>query len=453
MKKRIFWLRILAVMSAGVLLLGGSLTASAVIIPFSNEVVTEDEGDHSVNVSEVSALKIMIGESFRLTAKADGLDAKKCEYAFYVRYNRTAWNTIRVYSKTDTAEFMPKETGSYEFCIKIRCNKKIYKRYYTCTVTRPIVNRSLISTSFLQRGSAVDLMGKASGGEGSFQFVYSVKRKEETEWTTLCEQSPAATLQWTPRESGEYDICIRAIDKIQSVQEKNFRLCVSSDGKRYPAEFTLTVEAPISSPYLWNCSVSDESLLGCELVSKTWGEDMLRPTVLLTYRFTPLSSGAADILLSYRDCQGKNSQMTYSLVIDNSLNYRVVSQEGSYFAEKLPQPQRLTKLFTLNLQKPDAEHTWICEIDNSQVLEYQKTLSGWQEDVYCFRTLRRGHATVTFTCRGVSDSEEPYKLIYTILVDDGYNPSLHSADGYYIKDDLPLLHTASEGVPAIPTDE
>ena len=440
MKKRNIFSGILALLTAGVLLMGSTLSVSAVILPFTNEVMAEDDGDHSINISTVSSYQILIGETFVLQARSDGLDPKKCEYAYYVRYNGTKWHTIGVYSPNDTAAFTPKQTGSYEFCIKIRCNKKVYKRYYTCTVTRPIVNRSLISTSFLQRGSAVVLSGKAAGGEGDFQFTYLMKRAEEAEWTALCEQSSTAVLQWTPRESGDYDICIRATDKIGSFQDKSFRLTVSSDGRRYPSEFTLTVEAPIASPYLWSCEVSDESLLEWEQISRSCGDDMLHPAVLLQYRFTPRSAGTVDIRMSYRDCQGKSSELTYRLLIDNSLNYQLLSEEGSYFETELPKPREITGAFTLNLQKSGDGHTWVCEIDNSQVLEFRQTISGWQEDIYVFRTLRRGHATLTFTCTSPDDPEASCKLIYTILVDDNRIPSVHSADGYYFRDELPQLH-------------
>ncbi len=443
MKIQKIGVKLLTLLLTAVMLCSWSVPASAAFTFFTNEEIVEEEGDHSCNTSYVSSYVILIGESFILTGNSDELDPAKCTYAFYVRYNRQKWKTIHGFSKLSEVEYTPDKTGSYEFCIKIKCQKKIYKRYYTCTVTRPIINHSLVSTSYLQRGDALEMNALASGGEGGFQFAYLMKRTEDTEWTTLSDYAATPTLQWTPRDSGEYELCIKAMDNLGTEKEKTFPLTVSSDGRQYPAEFTLTVKSPIASPYLWDCQISDESILKCELESKTYNDDMLDPCVLLKYRVTPLSAGAVDLTMSYLDCNGKSSELHYHLVVDKTLNYRVTGQEGSYFEEELPQPQQIRKTFRLNLKRPDENHTWICELGNSQIIEYRRSISALTEDVYLLQTIRRGYTTLTFSCTSTKDASVKYKLIYTIAVDDDRNASVLTADGYYLSDEeLPMPYSS-----------
>lgn len=439
-EKRIF-IRLITLVITGVILACSALPVSA-ITPFEQIIKAEDEGDHSLNTSTVSDFKIFIGESFTLTASSDGLSPKKCTYAFYVRYNRKAWKTIREYSKQSTAEYTPDKTGQYEFCIKIRCSSKVYKRYYTCTVTRPVINESLLSSAFIQRGSSVEISARAQGGEGGFRYEYLMKKAGEDDWTVLCDYSETTSLQWTPRESGDYELCVNAQDIIGIVKEKYMSLNVSSDGRRYPAEFTVTVKAPIASPYLWSCSVSDDSIITYSQTTGSCSEDMLDPYVLLNYTFTPLSAGAADLVLSYGDCQGKPHELVYHIIVDKNLGYEVVSVTGSYFDKKLPQPQQIKRSFSISLSKPDPELRWSCELDSGYVVECDKASSGWSEDEYTFNTVRKGRATLTFVCEHPEETAPRYRLVYNIISDENRNASVSAADGYYVEgEELPELMT------------
>lgn len=448
MKEKRIFIRLLTLILTGTIFALAAMPVSAAQIPFETVVKSEktvnaeEEGDHSLNTSFVNKFKILTGESFMLFAASEKLDASKCTYAFYVRYNRKSWKTISSYSRKTVVQYTPDKTGQYEFCIKIKCRSKVYKRYYTCVVTKPIINESLISSSFIQRGSPVEIAARAQGGEGDFLYEYLIKKEGETDWTVLCDYSPTVTLQWTPRDSGNYEICVNAKDKLESVKEKYLTLTVSSDGRRYPAEFVLTLKAPIASPYLWSCSVSDDTIISFSRTTRSYGEDMLDPYVLLDYTFTPLSAGAADVVLSYDDCQGNTKELFYSIVVDKNLNYEVVTKNGSYFENKPPEPVQLKGSFSISLAKPEPELQWSCEIDNGLVVECDNASSGWSEDVYTFNTLRRGNATLTFTCQDPSETSPCYKLIYNIFSDENRTASVLASDGYYPEDmELPQITT------------
>lgn len=393
------------------------------------------ETDREKNLSYLSYSQIYIGEGVSIIASSDGLDESKCKYAFYARKAGESWDTLQGYSALSTCYFVPQSTGSYEICVKIRCGLKIYKEYLSLTVTRPIVNGSVISSSYIPLGDHVKLSAAATGGEGGFVYRFLEKRTDEGEWTELSDYSTADNMQWNPQYAGEYDIVIDAKDAIGNTKSKEFKLVVADERKRTPEEFTITVKAPISSPYLWSCEFSDESILKYTVTRKSYDDDMFRPYVLLEYKFTPVASGAADIILTYNAYNGNGCRMIYNIVSDRNLSFTVNSVTGKYFDEKLPEVQQIKRRFMLGVSKSDNEHIWRCEISNGLVIEYDKTATGSNDyDTYYFNALRKGYSTITLTCYSKQNVTDQYKLIYTIYIDDELKVTTISCDGRYFDD-------------------
>ena len=393
------------------------------------------ETERGTNVSYLSSSQIYIGDGVSIVASSEGLDESKCKYAFYVKMAGGSWETLQEYSKLSTCYFVPQYTGSYEICVKIRCGLSIYKEYLDLIVTRPIVNESLISSSYIPLGDYVKLSAAATGGEGDFVYRFSEKKSDESEWTELSGYSSADNMQWNPQYAGEYDISIDAKDALGNTKSKDFKLVVADERKRTPEQFTMTVKAPISSPYLWSCEFSDASILKYEVNRKSYGDDILRPYVLLEYKFTPVASGATDIVLTYNAYNGNACELIYSVVSDRNLSFTVNSVSGKYFEEKLPEIQQIKRRFMLGVSKSDDDHIWRCEISNGLVVEYEKTATGYNDyDTYYFNALRKGYSTITLTCYSKQSVTDQYKLIYTIHSDEDLKVTTISCDGKYFDD-------------------
>lgn len=421
-------------MAAFMLFSSSALSAGAISI---DDIIFSllSETDREKNVSYLTSSQIYIGDGVSIVASSEGLDESKCKYAFYVRYAGGSWDTLQEYSKLSTCYYVPDYTGSYEICVKIRCGLKIYKEYLDLVVTRPIINESLVSSSYIPLGDYVKLSAAATGGEGSFVYRFSEKKSDESEWTELSEYSSADNVQWNPQYAGEYDISIDAKDILGNTKSKDFKLVVEDERKRAPEQFTITVKAPISSPYLWSCDFSDASILKYEVSRKSYVDDMLRPYVLLEYKFTPVASGATDIIFTYNAYNENACRMIYTVVSDRNLSVTVDSSSGKYFEEKLPEAQQIKRRFMLGVSKSDNDHIWRCEISNGLVVEYEKTAEGYNDyDTYYFNSLRKGYSTITLTCYSKQNVTDQYKLIYTIYSDEDLKVTTISCDGRYFDD-------------------
>ncbi len=434
MKKRSSFLKLASLLTALIIAFGSAFNVYALtlaeLIGINNEKSEED-----INVSYVSSKEILLGDTLSMYARQRGLDSKKCKYAFYAKYDVLTWIQLQAYSAKSDCEFIPKLAGNYQLCIKIQCDGKVYKKYFELVVSVPITNDSVISSSFIKRGESVRLSAKAAGGAGDFKYAYFIKKTDENELTTLCGYGTAGMIMWTPPESGEYDICIKAKDKADKVEKKYFTLTVSSDGRKSPSEFTITVKAPISSPYLWNCTVSDESILEYEITDKKYVSDMLNPYVMLEYHFRTIAPGTADINFDYSSYNGEHYFLKYNIVSDKNLNYNAASGEGSYFDSLLPEPEQVKKQFTVSVRKAAQDYDWKCEISDSLTAEYVKTEGdNAGNEIYYFNALRKGAATITLSCVSKSDISTKYKLIYNIMVDDNFDVTTSTYDGYYFFD-------------------
>lgn len=420
---------VLAVMIAMSLMTGAQASKlTDLLFPPSVEVNEE------INTTSISADHIFLGDSVTLYGSQNGLDESKCEYAYYLRLSLLNWEELGAYSKNNVCEWTPQKKGEYEICAKVRCNKKIYKRYFTITVSEELLNHSLISSSNIKVGETVELSGKGEGGEGDLKYGFFYKNVDETEWNCLSSYGSGDHVQWNPKVVGTYDICINVRDKADNVKKKYFTLQVNHPGVTTPSEFTITVKAPISSPYLWSCSLSDEEVLTYTVTEKGKILDTLHPYVLLEYRFQTASLGNTQIGLHYLSCDGKDQELLYDITVDKHLNFTLGEVTGHYWEETLPQPVQVMKTMSVSLINAPSGYQWKYQISDSLVADAAGNFSSSELATYSFHVYRSGQITLTFTCVSKSDMTQRYQLIYDIEIDQNMDISILHVDGFYDED-------------------
>lgn len=432
MKKRRALIRLAAVLAAlAIVFPSSSMQANAFFDNlFGSEQSNKNQG---FNESVISSDDIIIGESIGLTARVRGLSESWCEYAFFVQKEGEAWKTIQGYTHRKTCSYTPDEAGSYRFCIKIRWLGIVNKKYFDVTVSMPLVNSSLVSTTEVVKEKPVKLYARAKGGRGETEYSFQMKRQEAEEWKNLSEFGGADYLQWSPRETGDYDIRISARDEKGRTSDKYFSLTVTEKPKRESAEFTITVEAPISSPYFWSCKTNDEDIIRCVGFTDSFGSDMLHPVILRTYRFRAVASGASKITLSYVPCGKEANIIEYDVVSDKNLILRTEKVNGSSTEKNYPELQQVKKSFSISVEKCSSEYEWKYEIGNNLCAEFDKTVIGSENtDTFCFNTLRKGKTTLMLTCSSRSNMYDKYLIFYQLEIDDKLNVSVINSDGIYI---------------------
>ncbi len=428
MSKKIFMI-ISVILTLALAVNISSFTANAEKVA---EVVTQTTANSkSVNISKISTNFVNLGYSVTLNAMAKGLDKKKCQYAFYYNYENEGWVTLQAYDHNDTIQWTPEDMGIYEICIKIFYNRKVYKKYFDLTAAEELVNVSLLSSTHIRTGETVTLTAKATGGMPSYQYAYYCKNADSNTWTTLNDFKEADSMQWRPQEKGKYDICIKARDVFGQVSEKYFSLTVENEGIKTPAEFSLKLKAPISAPYQWSYEISGESVL---FKKKTASGSMsaAEPFMTLDYRFRTAKAGAADLTMKYTAYNGKVYSISYHITVDKNLNYTVDKTEGNYFERELPEPERITAAFYIDVKNAPMRYKWKFEISNTNIVELSGVDKG-DTETYFFKAVRKGFTSVTLSCVSYSDTDVLYQLVYDIEVDDAFNITVADYDGYYFE--------------------
>ena len=423
-----------AVMIAFVLSCSAALPASSVNDPIKEliEALLGDRDDNSINSSSVSAEKIMLGDSLYLYGDSEKADPEKCQYAFYVRPAGFFWITLRDFSSESVYEWTPKIMGDFEFCIKVKYKRTIGKKYFNVRVSSQLYNDSYISTSYIQQGGAAELTARSRGGFGEISYAFLYRKKNDIDWSSLSGFSTADHIKWKPVSAGDYEICIKAKDEDDQLEEKYFELTVAEPQVKTPAEFTLTVRSPVSSPYFWECETEDRNILEYFVTEKPAEIDKLRTYVVLEYHFITVSAGRTSIKLSYDFHNGKRYELFYDVTVDKNLNYTVSEGTGEYSEPDMPQREQIKSEFSLTVAQADNGTRWRYEVSDPLVADIAGAVDNDGEyDTYHFEAVRQGHVNVTLTCVSLKERRDVYKLIYDIYIDEKRNVTVIYSDGFY----------------------
>ncbi len=434
-----------AVMIASMLFIHAAMPVSAARETVSIEELIDsilgERDDDSINASSVSSERIMLGESLILNGAATGVDPAKCKYAFYFRPMGLFWLKLQDFGKESVYEWTPSVMGDFEFCIKVKCGRTTGKKYFKVRVSSELFNESYISTSYVQQGGAVELTARTKGGFGEKNYAFFYRKKNSIDWTSLSSFSTADHIKWKPVSAGDYELCIKVCDKDDQLKEKYFEMTVAEPQVKTPAEFTLTVRSPVSSPYFWECENEDGNILEYYVTEKPAEIENLRAYVVLEYHFITVSAGRTSIKLSYDTHSGKLYQLMYDVTVDKNLNYTVSEAEGEYSEPDMPEPEQIKTGFSICVAAAENGTRWKYEVSEPLVADISGVSdSDGEYDTYNFEAVRKGHVTVTLTCVSLKERRDIYKLIYDLYIDEKRNVEVSYCDGFYIEGEpLPAL--------------
>lgn len=394
------------------------------------------------NTSSVSSDKVFVGETVTLFGSVDGVDPDRCQYSFLIKRNLFFTETLQKYGSNRVFYWTPEETGVYELIVKVRYGLSAYRKSFKITVTHELFNDSLMSSSFVQSGDTVELLGRSHGGDGDVQYGFFYKESYTDQWSVLGKYGSADSIKWRPKDIGTYDVCIKVRDGNDQIKKKYFTLTVAEMRTKTPTEFTIAVKAPISSPYFWRCSFSEDNILTYTVKKKSSETQQLKMYVLMEYKFRTVAAGKTNLKLVYNSYGDTECSLDYEITVDKTLNFKVDSSEGNYFDDNIPKPEQQKTKFALAVKKAGIGYRWKVDISNTGAVQLEKCDSDdSSQDVYYFSVLREGHCSVVLTCDSVSDMSDKYKLVYNLSADQDIAVTVTDYDGYYVEDEsLPQIY-------------
>lgn len=440
-KKRKLIAKITALLMALCVALGCSVSVSAITLPDIIRDSFDFRFDEQVNLSYLSEDKIYLGESVTIYAVGEGLKEARCEYAYSVRQNLLLWHSLETFCKNNSHTWTPQAPGDYEICVKIRCGFRTYKKYMKLKVIEELTLQPMLSSTLINRGDSVTLTARTAGGEGAVQQAYYYRPTGTEDWTPLSDYSEATAVTWQPQQTGSYDICIKAKDEGDQLKEEYYALNVEECGLKNPAVFTITVKAPIASPYLWQCESAQDGILEVEVNEQPATMDELSPVVPIEYRFVPKGVGSTIVTLRYDTHNGTEYILQYDITVDRNLSWTLNEVSGTYSEEELPAPQKMSVPFAVTVPAAGVGHRWKWSVSDPLVAAQTSVeITDDGQESFRFEALRKGIVTVNLTCVSVSDMSEQYALAYALRVDENLHIDVQDAYGFYREDEeLPAL--------------
>lgn len=180
------------------------------------------------NDSSISSFLIESGESITVTGKASGGEPSY-RYAVFVKSgaddSSSGYSTLQSYSSNSSVVFTPSASGTYTIKVSVEDNAgQIVSKTFIVTVTAPeLANESTLSSGDIKVGETVTVTGKASGGTAPYTYEYYYRRKPNTKWNTLKNQS------LTPTAAAVYEIKVTAADADGAKADKILEVNVTED--------------------------------------------------------------------------------------------------------------------------------------------------------------------------------------------------------------------------------
>ncbi len=188
-----------------------------------------EESSELINVSEISADEIVLGDTLTVNAAATG---GKGDYTYAVYYKKTSdekWTTKQKFTNNAQVTIKPAKATSYEVCAKVRDESgTIVKKYFTLNVTEKLENISEISATEITLGDKLTVNAAATGGKGNYTYAVYYKKTSDTKWTTAQNFTDNAQVSIEPTKAAAYDICVKVRDESNKIVKKYFTLNVTA---------------------------------------------------------------------------------------------------------------------------------------------------------------------------------------------------------------------------------
>ena len=175
-----------------------------------------------VNESTLSAEKVVLGNTVKVTAKASGGAGG---YTYEILYKKTTdskWVKQQSYNTNTTVNIKPARVAEYQVCVKVKDSKgTVEKKYMTFKTTSGVKNTSTVNAATVEFGGTITINGSATGGTAPYQYAFLYKKATETKWSEIQAYAENATVSVTPKKAVDYDICVKVKDA-NGVEEKRY---------------------------------------------------------------------------------------------------------------------------------------------------------------------------------------------------------------------------------------
>lgn len=180
------------------------------------------------NKSTISASRIVIGGKVTVQANAEGGSGDYQYAVFYRKLSSTNWVTKQNYSTNPTVTIKPGSQEDYEICVKVKDSKgAISKKYYTLTVSAPLVLNGTISSESIKLGESVTLSASASEGTGGYLYGFYYKKTSSSKWTEKQAYRSNSKVSIKPASATTYDVCIKVKDSSGTIVKQYFKVSVT----------------------------------------------------------------------------------------------------------------------------------------------------------------------------------------------------------------------------------
>lgn len=180
------------------------------------------------NVSTVSAETVMVGDSIKIHAEAQGGAGGYTYALLYKKSTSSTWLKIGTkYGTNPDGSFKPGKAVPYDIMVNVKDSAGTIKsKTFKINVTNALVNKSKINSESVKVGEKVVLKGVASGGAGNYTYSFFYKKSKNSTWMTISEDKDIYGI-FRPTAATTYDAKVVAKDSAGNAVEKNFKITVT----------------------------------------------------------------------------------------------------------------------------------------------------------------------------------------------------------------------------------
>ena len=182
------------------------------------------------NTTRVSSSMVDLGGSVRIIGSATGGTSPYSYVFYYKKSTETYYKTLKALDETDTADFIPEKTGTYNIRTKVKDKTGTMSvKDLTVRVFSELINNSELSSDSIILGESVTITGAASGGKSPYRYVFYYKLSDETYYKTLKALNETSSADFRPEKTGTYNIRTKVKDKTGMLVTKDLTVKVKSD--------------------------------------------------------------------------------------------------------------------------------------------------------------------------------------------------------------------------------
>ena len=274
-----------------------------------------------VNLSEIQSQQIVLGDTFRITAKAEGGTAPYTYAVYYKQKSQTTWTAAQsTYAPAITNPITPKAATTYIIRVKVKDSAgTIVNKDFTVNVTKALTNTSTISATSIPLGNSLTLTGSATGGTAPYTYAVYYKQKSQTTWTAA-QSAYAATITnpVTPKAVTTYTIRVKVKDSAGTIVNKDFTVDVTkglTNTSTIRAESITLGDSVTLTGAATGGTGTKQYIYYCKLSTASSWTTIQGYSTAASATFTPSKTGTYDICIKVKDESGLIVKKYFTLTV------------------------------------------------------------------------------------------------------------------------------------------